>query len=357
MQIEGCFPVPLLDQVPMEEGSRGRAPSTPQLLDLIRGEGERKVIGEAGEQGRSARTTSYEAEEDTKLELKLGLPGVHDEERAAGPREKMEQQQESCTALSLGCFPSHSRLATNTATTTGAKRGFFATVGAKPEGCNQRHQDREGCGNELTLGGENMAGERKKGCCPPPSSHDSAAGPVHRSSNPHQGRGAVLPVIGWPPVRSFRRNLTNGSSSKQSPERPNDEAGDKAKLTCKRSPLVKINMDGNPIGRKIDLAAYDNYQKLSSAVEELFSGFLEAQKDLDCTKSGEQGAEEKIFSGLLDGTGEYTLVYEDNGGSRTPVGDLPWNVFVSIAKRLRVMKSSELPHVLTKTASGRAADH
>lgn len=49
-----------------------------------------------------------------------------------------------------------------------------------------------------------------------------------------------------------------------------------------------------------------------------------AQNDLDCTKSGEQGAEEKIFSGLLDGTGEYTLVYEDNGGSRTPVGDLPW---------------------------------
>lgn len=86
-------------------------------------------------------------------------------------------------------------------------------------------------------------------------------------------------MIGWPPVRSFRRNLTNGSSSKQSPERPNDEAGDKAKLTCKRSPLVKINMDGNPIGRKIDLAAYDNYQKLSSAVEELFSGFLEGTNE------------------------------------------------------------------------------
>nr|CAB3464678.1 unnamed protein product [Digitaria exilis] len=147
-----------------------------------------------------------------------------------------------------------------------------------------------------------MAGERKKGCCPPSSSHDSAAGPVHGSSNPHQGR----------------RNLTNGSSSKQSPDRQSDELGDKAKLACKRSLLVKINMDGIPIGRKIDLAAYDNYQKLSFAIEELFSGFLEAQKDLDCTESEELGAEEKIFSGLLDGTGEYTLVYEDNGGSRTP---------------------------------------
>ncbi|KAF8715751.1 hypothetical protein HU200_026697 [Digitaria exilis] len=336
----------------MEEDSRGiRAPSTPQLLNLIQDEGEWKVVREEADGGRSSRITSYEAQEDTKLELKLGLPGVHDEERQAGPRERLElQQQESCTELSLCCFPSHSRLAATTAsTTTGAKRGFLATVGGKAQGCNQRHQDKEGCGNELTLGGENMAGERKKGCCPPSSSHDSAAGPVHGSSNPHQGRRAVLPVVGWPPVRSFRRNLTNGSSSKQSPDRQSDELGDKAKLACKRSLLVKINMDGIPIGRKIDLAAYDNYQKLSFAIEELFSGFLEAQKDLDCTESEELGAEEKIFSGLLDGTGEYTLVYEDNGGSRTPVGDLPWNVFVSTAKRLRVLKSSELLHGLVST--------
>lgn len=90
-----------------------------------------------------------------------------------------------------------------------------------------------------------------------------------------QCRGAVLPVVGWPPVRSFRRNLTNASSSKQSPEQQNDEACDKAKQTCKRSPLIKINMDGIPIGRKINLSAYDNYQKLSSAVEDLFCGFLE----------------------------------------------------------------------------------
>jgi len=360
MQIEGLFSSCASPRSSaMEEDSRGRAPSTPQLLNLIRGEGEWKVVREAADGGRSSRTTSSEAEEDTKLELKLGLPGVQEEERPAGPREKMQQEQESCTALSLGCFPSHSRLATSTATATatGAKRGFLATVGAKAEVCNQRHQDRQGCGNELTLGDENMAGERKKGCCPPSPSRDSAAAPVHSSSSPQQGRGAVLPVVGWPPVRAIRRNLTNGSSSKQSPDRQNDEAGDKAKLTCKRSPLVKINMDGIPIGRKIDLAAYDNFQKLSSAVQELFSGFLEAQKDLDCTKSGEQGTEEKLFSGLLDGNGEYTLVYEDDGGSRTPVGDLPWNVFVSTAKRLRVMKSSELPHAMIKTTSGRAADH
>ncbi|CAD6333152.1 unnamed protein product [Miscanthus lutarioriparius] len=343
----------------MEESSGERAPSTPQLLNLIRDEREWKVIRQTEDGGGSSTTTSPDAEEDSQLELKLGLPGAQDDERTARPGEKMEQQQESCTALSLGsgCFPSHSKLATSTGATTGAKRGFLATVGAKAEGCNQRQEDRKGCGNELlTLGGENMAGERKKGCCPPSSSHDTAAAgpPVHSSSNPHLTRGAVLPVVGWPPVRSFRRNLTNASSSKQSPEQQNDEACDKAKQTCKRSPLIKINMDGIPIGRKINLSAYDNYQKLSSAVKDLFCGFLEAaQKDLACSEIGEQGAEEKIFSGLLDGTGEYTLIFEDSEGGRTLVGHLPWNVFVSTAKRLRVMKTSELPHGLIKTASER----
>lgn len=37
---------------------------------------------------------------------------------------------------------------------------------------------------------------------------------------------------------------------------------------------MKINMDGVPIGRKVDLKAYDSYEKLSSAVDELFRGLL-----------------------------------------------------------------------------------
>ncbi|TVU20536.1 hypothetical protein EJB05_36749, partial [Eragrostis curvula] len=322
---------PLLSSPIMEEASIERAPPTPQLLNLIRDEWK---VREADDEGRS-RNTSADAE-DTKLELKLGLPGVQGEERAAGPGEKTEHE-ESYTALSLGSFHTHSKLTTNTAT-TGAKRGFLATVDAKPEGCNQRHRDREGCENELTLGGEDMAGERKKGCCPPSSSHDSAAGPVQQQQQP-PGERHCSSSSGLATGPILQRNLTNGSSSKESPERQNNEAGDKAKLDCKRSPLVKINMDGIPIGRKINLAAYDSFHKLSSAIEIYFVAFL---KDLACTGSREQG-EEKIFSGLLDGTGEYTLVYEANGGGRMLAGDLSWSVFVSTAKRLRVMRSSELP--------------
>lgn len=34
--------------------------------------------------------------------------------------------------------------------------------------------------------------------------------------------------------------------------------------------------------------------------------------------------EEKAITGVLDGSGEYTLVYEDNEGDRMLVGDVPW---------------------------------
>lgn len=33
---------------------------------------------------------------------------------------------------------------------------------------------------------------------------------------------------------------------------------------------------------------------------------------------------DKLITGLLDGRGEYTLVYEDNEGDRMLVGDVPW---------------------------------
>jgi len=99
--------------------------------------------------------------------------------------------------------------------------------------------------------------------------------------------------------------------------------------------FVKINMDGVPIGRKVNLKAHNDYKSLSSAVDHLFRGLLAAQKDATFTRESE-------ITGLLDGNGEYTLVYEDNEGDRVLVGDVPWNMFVSTVKRLRVLKRSEI---------------
>lgn len=166
-----------------------------------------------------------------------------------------------------------------------------------------------------------------------------------KTANTSQKRSAPAPVVGWPPIRSFRKNI--GSSSKQPP--PSDSQNrvdavvkkEKQMESFQKGFFVKINMNGVPIGRKVDLNAYDSYEKLSTAVDELFRGLLAAQKD---TSSGNQ-EQEKAITGLLDGSGEYTLVYEDNEGDRMLVGDVPWHMFVSTVKRLRVIKSSEISNL------------
>ncbi|KAL6888209.1 hypothetical protein ACP4OV_009235 [Aristida adscensionis] len=168
------------------------------------------------------------------------------------------------------------------------------------------------------------------------------------ANNCSQTRSPSTPVIGWPPVRTFRRNLA--VSGKTSPEQQNAKKAAKPEET-KRAPFIKINMDGIPIGRKIDLNALDSYEKLSLAVDKLFRGLLAAQQDQLAAGSKECPQEEVPISGLLDGTGEYTLVYEDYEGDRVLVGDVPWGMFVSSVKRLRVLKTSDLSSSLT--ASGR----
>jgi auxin-responsive protein IAA len=74
-------------------------------------------------------------------------------------------------------------------------------------------------------------------------------------------------VVGWPPVRSFRRNLA--SSSQSSSVHQDGGAENEGGGT-----FVKINMDGVPIGRKVDLGAYGGYAELSAAVGKLFRGLL-----------------------------------------------------------------------------------
>ncbi|KAL8216564.1 hypothetical protein R6Q57_023401 [Mikania cordata] len=133
-------------------------------------------------------------------------------------------------------------------------------------------------------------------------------------------------VVGWPPVRRSRKNILTSSYSGKMvslPEKAStDGSGDKKTGSDQDNSLyVKINMDGVAIGRKVDLKAYDTYEKLSSAVDELFVGLLAAQGESCCGISNKQ---RDMTTGLLEGSREYTLVYEDNEGDRILVGDVPW---------------------------------
>lgn len=73
-------------------------------------------------------------------------------------------------------------------------------------------------------------------------------------------------VVGWPPIRSFRKNSLATSSSKNAEEVDGKAASSGALF-------IKVSMDGAPYLRKVDLKNYSAYPELSSALEKMFSCF------------------------------------------------------------------------------------
>ncbi|KGN56916.1 auxin-responsive protein IAA14 [Cucumis sativus] len=140
---------------------------------------------------------------------------------------------------------------------------------------------------------------------------------------------AKAQVVGWPPVRSYRKNAMSQKSS---------EAGEKGGSSGGSAMFVKVCMDGAPYLRKVDLKMYKSYQELSNALAKMFSSF---------TMAGDYGAQGMIDfmneSKLMDllNSSEYVPTYEDKDGDWMLVGDVPWEMFVDSCKRLRIMKGSE----------------
>ncbi|GAB2283026.1 hypothetical protein Dimus_017557 [Dionaea muscipula] len=141
---------------------------------------------------------------------------------------------------------------------------------------------------------------------------------------------AKAQVVGWPPIRSFRKN-TLATTSKN-----NDEVDGKPGFLPL---LVKVSMDGVPYLRKVDLRIYSTYQELSVALEKMFSCFTLGQ-----CGSNEAFEEESVskndLKDLLHGS-EYVLAYEDKDGDWMLVGDVPWELFTDSCKRLKIMKSTD----------------
>uniref|UniRef100_A0A1D1ZI57 Auxin-responsive protein n=1 Tax=Anthurium amnicola TaxID=1678845 RepID=A0A1D1ZI57_9ARAE len=316
----------------------------PRLLDLI--PNGRDWMERGGGEGGGGRE-GYEVAEQ-KLELRLALPGGEDWSVGKEPKEDP-------SVLSFGLLPRAPKCAT--ITSAGAKRGFEDTLESKIEGFQQqlpktsflhfsstpglvRDSSQKANGTDTERQQRQQGLDRKAGS--PASATMPSSGNVTASSSSSKARAAAAPVVGWPPIRSFRKNLTSSSSKPTSlPQNGNPGKAEKLEIPSKGM-FVKINMDGVPIGRKVDLKAYDSYEKLSSAVDELFRDLLAAQRETPTSKVQNNREAAQAITGLLDGSGEYTLVYEDDEGDKLLVGDVPWDMFVTSVKRLRVLKSSEL---------------
>ncbi|KAF6166986.1 hypothetical protein GIB67_030679 [Kingdonia uniflora] len=143
---------------------------------------------------------------------------------------------------------------------------------------------------ELTLGlpGESRAHSAKRGFSETVSHSDTTTEISSSAKTPV----ANAQVVGWPPVRSFRKNV------------------------LKSCTYVKVAVDGAPYLRKVDLEMYTSYTELLNALEEMFTCFT------------------------VNGT-DYVSTFEDKDGDWMLVGDVPWKMFVTSCKRLWLMKKSE----------------
>ncbi|ONI15744.1 hypothetical protein PRUPE_3G058600 [Prunus persica] len=339
------------------EGCTRNEEACPQLLDLI--PRERDWIVKRDER-------SHGSSEEKKLELRLGPPG-EDWSLNGNSRSNKERDE---SLLSLGYFsPMSSNNNNNNNNNNNVnhhrtqkfispsdKSVLSSSPWSYQLGNIHQHQTKVPSFLHFTSSSQGLPVTPNKAsqpCCTKVVDLQKAEKKVFSPAsantavpNSSQKRTAPAPVVGWPPIRSFRKNLASNSSSKPTSESqnvvPNKVPNGTQVETSRKGLFVKINMDGVPIGRKVDLSACDSYENLSSAVDELFRGLLAAQRDSCAGGTQNKQEEEKEITGLLDGSGEYTLVYEDNEGDRMLVGDVPWNMFVSTVKRLRVLKSSEL---------------
>ncbi|KAG8480992.1 hypothetical protein CXB51_025696 [Gossypium anomalum] len=196
----------------------------------------------------------------------------------------------------------------------------------------------------------------------------------HEGGSP-TGVSGSSQVVGWPPIRAYRMNsLVNQAKSQRADEgdsgigekdKPKDALkkklnynGNKISSTTTVNEkghlgFVKVNMDGIPIGRKVDLNAHSCYQSLAQALEDMFLrstnsvgnssllvfySFSALCGDVNAIKPPLFfiGAEKEQLTKapkLLDGSSEF--------GDWMLVGDVPWRMFVSSVRRLRIMRTSE----------------
>ncbi|XP_062221546.1 auxin-responsive protein IAA10-like isoform X2 [Phragmites australis] len=147
-------------------------------------------------------------------------------------------------------------------------------------------------------------------------------------------------VVGWPPIRTFRMNSlfnqakdnasetgTKKAAAESEVQKDKEESEKKGRVVG----WVKVNMDGDVIGRKVDLNAQRSYKTLASTLELMF---MKPSIGL-CTSSSTKSLK------LLDNSSEYQLTYEDRDGDWMLVGDVPWEMFVGSVKRLRIMRTSD----------------
>lgn len=298
----------------------------------------------------SVPTFSEESKSNLNLkatELRLGLPGSQSPERDSDLCLRSSTQFDEKPLFPLRPLTDDHHSSSKNAV-LGNKRGFSDAMNGFSEGkylvdseANPILSPRPASNLGLKPGSklENVGTQQTKmkevtttkvGLDRPHATNETRPNLDGSTNNNSSAPATKAQVVGWPPIRSFRKNSL--ATNSKNTEEVDGKVGVGALF-------IKVSMDGAPYLRKVDLKNYTTYPELSTALEKMFSCFTISQ----CGSHGILGREmlnETKLKDLLHGS-EYVLTYEDKDGDWMLVGDVPWEMFIETCKRMRIMKSSD----------------
>ncbi|XP_075649117.1 auxin-responsive protein IAA11 isoform X2 [Castanea sativa] len=216
-------------------------------------------------------------------------------------------------------------------------------------------------GSSVSVSASSSSSSSSSSCSSSLSRANVTAG-TKRSADSVAAANGASQVVGWPPIRSYRMNtlvnqaklpateefnslIGNSKNSNTVAGKGTNNCSDKNNGSAKengrlRSSLfVKVNMDGTPIGRKVDLSAHRCYETLAQTLEDMFHTSTSTISSI--RSSGEEHDKATRSSKMLEGSSDFVLTYEDKDGDWMLVGDVPWGMFINSVRRLKIMRTSE----------------
>ncbi|GBG85126.1 Aux/IAA family protein [Chara braunii] len=94
-------------------------------------------------------------------------------------------------------------------------------------------------------------------------------------------------------------------------------------------------MEGWPIGRRISLREHYNYEGLSTTLRHMFEFMIPAEQRYWIRP----GCHPPCNS--LNALPGHVIAYEDADGDLMLAGDIPWEHFVTTAKRIKIVQTSQ----------------
>ncbi|KAI3941163.1 hypothetical protein MKW92_022381 [Papaver armeniacum] len=291
--------------------------SSPSLE--ISGFRERNYMGLSDCSSVDSSTISSLSEENkstfnlSSTELRLGLPGSRSPERSQELSLLSSGRLDEKPLFPLLPMKDSTYLSSQKAVVSGNKRGFSDAMDGFSEVKSNVYNEgnwmfpASGSDSETAqsvaqgkLHVSSASNATVKEITHPKVSSDVNRNQISPANNTSNQPAAKAQVVGWPPIRSFRKN-TLATTTKTSEE-----------------------VDGKPGPSAL-------YVKHGLVISLYATG--------PCGPHKAPGRESK-HRDLLHGS-EYVLAYEDKDGDWMQVGDVPWDMFIDSCKRLRIMKNSD----------------